>query len=149
MRQAFSYTTISMVILLSFFLTTLTGCETKKTTIEERNEVRKVMEMRQQAIQTKDIELYKQAILPAYSDAGIKLDGIIEAMQENFNRYEHIEFTFQRSTVDMDMNSARMVGQISYKGTGMEKPVYDQERTIFRRVNGEWKISAGIKVLVF
>ena len=44
------------------------------------------------------------------------------------------------------MNSARMVGEISYKPAGAEKPVWDHEITLFRRVNGKWYISGGIRI---
>lgn len=124
----------------------LGGCESKKSTKAERDEVRAVMEMRQQAIRTKDIELYKQVFLPDYDNLGVTFDTLIEVMQANFDNNKTIEFTFRRSMVDMAMNSARMVGDISYKIDGMDKPIISQERTIFRRVDGKWKISGGVKV---
>lgn len=165
MSQKYSYTPIyrtrSLSAVISFFslllllsllstLSVLTGCEQNNKSIkEEKALVKQVMEMRQKAIQTRDIELYKQVIFPGYKDGGVDYNGVITDMQEKFDQYENIEFTFQRSSVDMDMNSARMVGKISYNATGMEKPVYDQERTIFRRVDGKWSISAGIKIGLF
>ncbi|MDH3327334.1 MAG: nuclear transport factor 2 family protein [Gammaproteobacteria bacterium] len=153
MSQKYSYTPIFRLILSLFVLSALSllvGCDQGGNTVkEEKALVKQVMEMRQKAIQTQDIELYKQVIFPGYKDKGVDFDGIIAEMQEIFDRYENIEFTYQRSTVDMDMNSARMVGNISYQATGMEKPVYDQERTIFRRVDGQWKISAGIQSGLF
>ena len=150
MRLKLSYTTISRLILLSIILLMVAGCiQGKKATREEKMEVRKIMELRQQAIQTKDIALYKQLIFPGYNDGGVNYDAIIADMQEKFDRFEKIEFTFQRSTVDMDMNSARMVGQVSYKAAGMERPVYDQEITIFRRVDGKWMISGGVRAGLF
>lgn len=149
MSQKYSYTPISLLILSLLIFSVITGCQSKKPDREEMAKVKQVMELRQKAIHTRDIELYKQVIFPGYSDAGINYDGIVAEMQDKFENYENIEFTYQRSTVDMDMNSARMVGQISYKATGMKKPVYDQERTIFRRVDGKWMISAGIKAGLF
>jgi len=150
MRQKLSYTTISMLILSSLVLLLVTGCGPRsQPTKEEKMAVREIMEIRKTAIQTRDIELYKQAIFPGYSDLGVDFNGIIADMQEKFDNYEKIEFTYQRSTVDMDMNSARMVGQITYKTPDMERPVYSQERTIFRRVDGKWMISAGIETGLF
>jgi len=149
MRQYRSYTTIYLFIFTLLGGLLITGCESKKPSRAELNEVKQVMEKRQQAIHNKDIELYKQVIFSGYSDGGVNYDAIIADMQDKFDRYDKIEFTFQRSTVDMKMNSARMVGQVSYKGSGMDKPVYDQERTIFRKVDGKWQISAGIKVGLF
>ncbi len=136
-------------VLIVFSSLTLTGCESAKPTKADRDEVRAVMEMRQKAIQTKDIDLYKQAFLPTYSDGGVSFDTLIEVMQTNFDNNAAIEFTFRRSMVDMTMNSARMVGDITYNVKGWEKPIYDQERTIFRRVDGVWKISGGVKVVAF
>lgn len=140
---------LSWLALLSviFSVLLLTGCESAKPTKADRDEVRAVMEMRQKAIQTQDIELYKQAILPGYDNIGVTFDTLIEVMQSNFDNNEAIEFTYKRSMVDMAMNSARMVGDISYKVKGVEKIIYDQEKTIFRRVDGQWFISGGIKVI--
>ena len=145
MSQRQSYTLIKLMIFVLTITAMLSACERGKPDRAEMEKVKQVMEMRQTAIHNKDIELYKQAIFPGYSDGGVKYDGIIADMEAKFKNYEKIEFTFQRSTVDMDMNSARMVGQISYKATGMEKPVYARERTIFRRVDGKWMISAGLE----
>ena len=151
MSQKFSYTPNFLLILISLVLLLVTGCDrgNDATKVKAKALVKLVMETRQKAIQTKDIELYKQTVFPGYSDGGVNFDGLIEEMQDAFKRYESITFTYQRSAVDMDMNSARMVGQISYQATGMEKPVYAQERTIFRRVDGKWTISAGIQTGMF
>jgi len=132
-------------VIFSVFI--FSGCERAKPTKADRDEVRAVMEMRQKAIQNKDIDLYKQVIIPDYNDAGVNFKTLVEVMQANFDNNASIEFRFKRSMVDMSMNSARMVGQISYIVSGAEEPVYDQEITIFRRVNGQWKISGGIKVI--
>ena len=147
MSKQFSYTTISLTVLLSFLVLLISGCDSPRPTKADRDEVRVAMELRQKAIQTKDIEMYKQVILPGYSDGGVSFDGLIEVMKANFAQNDAIEFTFQRSMVDISMNSARMVGDISYQATGMEKPIIIQERTDFRRINGKWFISGGVKAL--
>jgi len=146
MTYSFSNSSKFLLIFFIIFTTLLVGCRSKVPDLEAIKAVKEVMAKRQIAIHTKDIEMYKEVIFPGFMDGGVTSDAVIEDMRQIFERYEKIEFTYQRSTVDMDMNSARMVGQISYIGTGMEKKVYYRERTIFRRVDGKWTISAGIQI---
>ena len=118
-------------------------------TPEEVQAVKAVMEKRAVAIKNKDIEMYKDVFLKDYDDGHSNYQMIVAEMAENFKQYETIEFTYQRSPVDLKMNSARMVGKVSYKTNRMEKPVYNHERTLFRRVDGKWYISGGMATGLF
>lgn len=139
-------------ILQSFFLVLfclpfLIACDnTEQSNREATVAVKKIMAQRKQAIESKDINLYKSLILPDYNDGKSSYQEQIEFMQSVFTRYEKIEFTYQKSMVDIKMNSARMVGQISYKPKGADKPVWNHEITLFRRVDGKWYISGGINL---
>ena len=146
MRQIFS------IIALGFLsLIMLTACNRndEESNREATVAVKKIMAQRKQAIETKDFELYKSLILPEYDDGKSRYQDQIDFMQSAFERYEKIQFTYQKSTVDLKMNSARMVGKISYKPSGAEKPVWDHEVTLFRRVDGKWYISGGVSLGLF
>jgi len=133
------------VILVSFAV--LAACEDKEQTRRDATvEVKKVMAKRKEAIETKNIELYKSLILPEYDDGQSSYKEQVEYMQSLFERYESIQFTYQKSMVDLKMNSARMVGKISYKPKGAEKATWNHEVTLFRRVDGKWFISGGVNL---
>jgi len=118
-------------------------------TPEEIQAVKAVMEKRAVAIRNKDIEMYKDVFLKDYDDGRGNYQMIVAEMAENFRLYDTIEFTYQRSPVDLTMNSARMVGNVSYKTNRMQKPVFDHEITLFRRVDGQWYISGGMAIGLF
>lgn len=140
-------TSFLLLIIAAVFLG---ACDRKQgPTKEEVAAIKGVMEQRAVAIKNKDLELYKTLFLSDYNDGKANYELIIEEMAANFEQYESIEFTYQRSPVDLQMNSARMVGIISYKTNTMEKPVSTQEITLFRRVNDKWYISGGASVGLF
>ena len=138
---------LQTLILLSFSLLGLFACQNQEQSNREATvEVRKVMAQRKQAIESKDINLYKSLLLPEYNDGKSKYEEQVAYMESLFERYKKITFTYQKSTVDLKMNSARMVGKISYKPEGSDKAVWDHETTLFRRVDGKWYISGGINL---
>ena len=74
---------------------------------------------------------------------------IVEDMETHFAQYDSMEFTFKRSRVDLTMNTARMVGMVTYKTETMDSPVANHEITMFRRVDGQWYISGGVALGLF
>ncbi len=133
---------------MTFSLGLLSGCGDDESKREAIANVKKVMAMRKQAIETKDIELYKSLFLTDYDDGKSKYRQQMEYMQSVFDRFEKVEFTYQKSMVDLTMNTARMVGKISYKPSGA-KIAHDQEIAIFRRIDGKWYFSGGVKIGLF
>jgi len=145
-RKLYLLQLIAMIFLMFF----LNACNKSNVVSPETiAQVKAVMEKRAQAIKNKDMELFKQVFLPDYNDGKNTYQDIVEGMAENFRNYESIAFTYQRSPVDLSMNSARMVGTVSYQGNSMDKAVFDHEITQFRRVDGQWYISGGVNVVVF
>lgn len=133
------------LILISLFV--LNACDDpQQSNLEASVEVRKVMAQRKQAIESGDLDLYKSLILPEYNDGKSNHQEQVAYMKSLFERYKNIAFTYQKSKVDITMNSARMVGKISYKPEGSEKAAWDHETTLFRRVDGKWYISGGVNL---
>lgn len=142
--------TLQIIGLIALSLVLLTGCEnTEESNREATVAVKKIMSLRKQAIESKNLELYKSLILPEYNDGKSDYKDQVEFMKSAFERFDKIEFTYQKSPVDITMNSARMVGKVSYKPTGAQALVWDHESTLFRRVDGRWYISGGIIIGLF
>lgn len=128
----------------------MTACSPE---VESRSQVHKdlkeVMEKRKQAIHNKDINAYKKLFLPEYMDGGVDYQTLMLEMESQFSAFETIEFDYVKNPMNFTMNTARMVSMISYKTNSMEKPVHHHEKTIFRRVNGQWLISGGVAIGLF
>jgi len=108
-------------------------------------DIRKVLEQRNNAIENKDLSLYKSLIFPEYFDGGASLEQILSEMEYAFKQHETIAFTYQKSPVEFQMNTARVVQRIIYRVAGEEKGRHGHERLILRKLDGKWIISGGIQ----
>jgi len=136
-----------------FLLLILSGIIACSQEVESRKDVhtdlKKIMEKRKLAIESKDMEAYKKLFFLEYLDGGVNYETIIQDMQNQFSDHDKIAFTYEKSPMNYKMNTARMVSTVSYQTEKMEKPVYHQEKTMFRRVGGQWYISGGVAVGLF
>lgn len=141
---------IKCVFLVLLGMALLSACSDKKqSSYEATVAVRKIMAERKKAIETKDINLYKSLFLPNYNDSKTTLKDQIEFMQSVFRRFKKIEFTYRKSEVNLMFNTARTMQRIYYTPDDAKKPVWDDETTMYRRVNGKWYISGGINTGLF
>ena len=141
---------VKLFLITLFLFQFLTACapEVEDRKIVHQN-LKKVMLLRKQAIETKDIEAYKKIIFIDYLDGGVNYNMLIADMQNQFENNEKIEFDYKKNPMNFKMNTARMVSMVSYKTEKMENPVFHHEKTIFRRVDGQWYISGGVAVSLF
>jgi len=141
---------IQLLVIFLFSLQFIVACSPE---VESRKQVhtdlKSVMDKRKAAIESKDIEAYKKLFFTEYEDGGLNYQMIIEDMQSQFSSHDKIEFTYEKNPMNFKMNTARMVSMVSYKTESMEKPVFHHEKTIFRRVDGQWYISGGVRVSLF
>ncbi|HFE38980.1 MAG TPA: hypothetical protein ENK06_11280 [Gammaproteobacteria bacterium] len=145
-----SYQTTIIALLLVVLLPFLLACSPETASRKEVHDALKaVIAKRKLAIESKDIEAYKKLFLPEYRDGGVTYKILIQDMADIFSRFEKISFTYQINPMNFKMNTARMVAMVSYKTDTMEKPVFHHEKTVFRRVNGQWYISGGVAIGLF
>ncbi|MDH5229199.1 MAG: hypothetical protein OEZ58_11595 [Gammaproteobacteria bacterium] len=105
--------------------------------------VKKVMEKRAKALQSQDLQLFSALIYDAYDDGRSTKASIVAETEAAFKRYKHIKLNYQRSPVEFNMNTARLIQRISYQLD--EQPlIHEREILILRKINGEWLISAGV-----
>ncbi len=125
----------------------LAACEKKPTLEEDIAAVQKVLEIRKQAIDNKDLELYKSLFMSDYADSGVRIEDLLFDMENNFARYEQIEFQYKKTRPSIKMNTSRVVHIIAYEVvSGGSKTVRDQETLYMRRINNQWLISGGVKI---
>lgn len=155
-KKVYKQTQVQMLQIVKLFVITLFSLQFLMACapeVEDRKVVhknlKKVMLQRKQAIESKDIEAYKKVIFKDYLDGGVTYQLLIGDMQNQFANNEKIEFDYKKNPMNFKMNTARMVSMVSYKTEKMEKPVFHHEKTIFRRVDGQWYISGGVAVGLF
>ena len=141
----FNTAAICGVITLS--LLSLAGCSREP---DQRDDdvaaVRAVMELRAQAIANKDIKAYEAVFHPAYNDGRHSREDVIASMNEAFNKYDAIVFHYPKTTVELKMNTARIIQRIRYEfGEGI-KDAHDHEHLMMRFSDGQWLISGGVAV---
>lgn len=122
----------------------ISGCS-HQSRDQDTVEIRKVLETRAKAIESKDIALYQSVFMPEYFDGKTTLQDIVDDMQTSFSKFAHIRLKYQKSPIEFKMNSARVIERITYNVVGIEKPVYDHEILLMRNVDGKWYISGGVK----
>jgi len=122
----------------------LNGCEVEVPVEESIAGVDKVLEIRKQAIDNKDLALYKTILLGDYSSSGVPYDSVISDIERLFSTEEKIEFTYQKAQPTIAMNSARVTHMIEYKLIPSGKTTKIRETINLRRVDNEWYISGGI-----
>lgn len=134
---------LSFIVMLSV-VPLLSGCENEIPVEQSIAEVDKILEVRKQAIDNKDLTLYKTIILPEYSSSGVLYETVIEDIERLFDTEETIEFKYQKAQPTIAMNTARVTHMIEYRFTPSEKSDKIRETIMLRRVNGQWYLSAGI-----
>ncbi len=125
-------------------LALLSGCEVEVPVEESIAGVDKILEIRKQAIDTKDLALYKTILLPDYSSSGVPYENLISDIERLFSTDEQIEFIYQKAQPTIAMNSARVTHMIEYRFTPSGKSNKIRETINLRRVNDQWFISGGI-----
>lgn len=120
------------------------GCDVEVPVEESIAGVDKVLEVRKQAIDNKDLALYKTILLPDYSSSGVLYETVISDIERLFSSDDKIEFIYQKAQPSIAMNSARVIHMIEYSFSPSGKSAKIRESLYLRRVNDKWYISGGI-----
>lgn len=131
-------------ISIPLFTVLFTACDTRKDYSADIEAIYHLLELRQKAVASKDLELYERIILPQYSDSGIDRNVLVQDMKLAFEKFPELSIELPRIRPDVKRSSARVMQTLVYR-SGADRPaVNKQERLMFRRVDGHWFISAGI-----
>jgi len=125
-------------------LALLSGCDVEVPVEESIAGVDKILAIRKQAIDTKDIALYKTILLPDYSTSGVPYENLIDDIERLFSSDEQITFIYQKAPPTIAMNSARVTHMIEYQLSPSGRSTKLRETINLRRVDGKWYISGGI-----
>jgi len=129
---------ITLVLLL------MTGCDTRKDYSADIEAIYQVLEVREQAVADKNLELYDGIIFSEYSDRGVKRTLVLEDIKLTFEQYPDLGLQMPRIRPDVKRNSARIMQSSFYRSEASKPEVQIQETLMFRKMEGRWYISGGI-----
>jgi len=136
-----------VIFSMSISLALVWGCNRIRSSKEETDaDIRNVLSLRKQAMETKDIDLYMSCISEDYQDDTVTYDLIQEKMEKNFSIFEKIDFSQSNQTIYQDDVSALVVQnfELSFTIGGEQDHATGKERIFLKRKEGEWKIVKGL-----
>ena len=133
---------LKLVVVLSCIVW-LVGCDKQASTEQSVEEVKQVLLVREQAIESKDIELYKSILFKEYFENGIGFEDVVADIELLFSLEGDIEYEYQKARPSVTMNSARVVHNVEYQFPVSGKSVKAHEILYLRKVEGRWLISGG------
>ncbi|NOY62763.1 MAG: hypothetical protein GXP10_06385 [Gammaproteobacteria bacterium] len=146
-RTLVTYALYAASILIGSSL--LVACNGEQKKKEDEQAIRLVMEKRAEAVQTKNIELYRSLFSPEYNDAGVTLDFVIDNMRKGFDQYDTIKLDYSLSPITMRITSARIIHELRYHVSGRQKPILQRETLSLHKINGQWLIAGGVDAFLF
>ncbi len=132
---------VSLVLGLLVFTS---ACDRAAPIEEGVKGVNEVLALREKAIETEDLALYKSIVLKDYSERGFSYEDVIADAERLFAKPGAIEYQYQKARPSISMNSARVVHMVEYKFVGTGESARVHETLYLRKVNGKWLISGGV-----
>lgn len=131
------------VLLLGAVVAFMTACNPQHS---EKAKVMRVLQVRAQAINARNIDLYLTIISPDYSDKGKNMSQLQDGLETGFKIYDSANYQADEQKVIFKGNKAEVTGSYRLKVVirGREMVLAGQEHLVLTRESGDWKIVAGL-----
>jgi len=105
-----------------------------------------VMQARSQAINTRNINLYRTIISPAYSDKGKNRVQLQDGLEAGFKNYDSVFYQADEQKIAVKGKQAEVTGSYRMKIVirGKEMVLDGKEHLILAKEHDGWKIVAGL-----
>lgn len=115
-------------------------------TISEENQIRKTLNLREEALRKKDLSLYLSCISKAYQDKGEDFGRLQNRIEGYFKTFDRIEYTYWDRSVHIEGDTAVVIQQFHLEvEKGVKKNRYSgKEALFFKREGRDWKIIRGL-----
>ena len=132
-----------VITLLSAVVATMTACGPSQA---EKNSVLRVMQMRAQAMNSRNVNLYLTVISPAYSDKGIDRTRLQDGLEAGFKVYDNVYYQPGEQKVQIKGKQAEVTGTYRMKVVirGKEMVLDGKEHLLLTKEPDGWKIVAGL-----
>lgn len=130
------------VILFCLFLG-LTGCGPSRA---EKDQVLQVLQLRAQALNSRDLKLYLKVVSPDYSDRGKHFQELRDSLNAGFKIYDSVSYRSEAQQVKIDGKQAEVTGKYRLKVVIRGKEMVLDGKEHLKLVKGAdgWKITAGL-----
>jgi hypothetical protein len=131
-----------LVVTLLVFLSLLPGCSNRL----DRDAVMAVAIKRQQALTTKDINLYLTLLSPHYQDKGLDYAAKSRELKETLSSFDRIDYRSHDRRVEVKGDRATVTGSYGLRVMmrGKEVELEGKEELRLLKEAGEWKIVGGL-----
>jgi hypothetical protein len=123
------------------------GCrDPYQSKAEIEQEIRNLLFLREEAMESKDIELYMGCISRNYRDKNDTYASIREKMHKNFMAFEKIDLSQFHQIIYQEDDVIMVVQdyELAFNIGGKRDFVRGKERIFLERTRGEWKIVKGL-----
>ena len=129
--------------LLCVVVALITACSPSQA---ERAQILLVMQARSQAINTRNINLYRTIISPAYSDKGKNRVQLQDGLEAGFKIYDSVYYQADEQKIAVKGKQAEVTGSYRMKIVirGKEMVLDGKEHLILAKEHDGWKIVAGL-----
>ena len=106
--------------------------------------IQKVLDLRVQAINGKNLDLYASLIAADYHSAGVDRAQIVQSMARYFERFDQIRLESSVREIEHRRGRARVSQNLELKVSGLAQPMQDAETLVLEKIDGEWVITGGL-----
>jgi len=112
----------------------------------EKEAVLRVLQMREQAMNTRNIKLYLMIISPAYSDKGKDRAQLQDGLEAGFKIYDSVRYQAGEQKLQIKGKQAEVTGTYRMKVVirGKEMVLDGKEHLVLAKEPDGWKIIAGL-----
>jgi hypothetical protein len=121
----------------------LTACGPSQA---EKEQILRVMQVRAQAMNARNINLYMTVISPAYSDRGKDRTRLQEGLEAGFKVYDSLNYQADAQKITIKGRQAEMTGTYRMKVVirGREMVLDGKEHLLLSKEADGWKVIAGL-----
>jgi len=121
----------------------MAGCGSHQA---EKEDLLRVVQIRSQALNSRNMGLYLGVISPAYSDKGKDLVLLRDGLEAGFKVYDHVSYQADEQKVTINGKRAEVAGRYRMKVVirGHEMVLDGTERLTLAKEADGWKIIAGL-----
>lgn len=112
----------------------------------EMEQIQRVMQVRAQALNTRNINLYLTVISPVYSDKGKDRAQLQDGLEAGFKIYDSVVYQADEQKVKIKGKQAEVTGSYRMKVVirGKEMVLDGKEHLLLSKESDGWKIIAGL-----
>lgn len=121
----------------------LTGCGPSQI---EKDQVLQVLQVRAQALNSRNLKLYLKVVSPEYSDRGKHFQELQDSLDAGFKIYDSVSYQSDAQQVTIDGKQAEVTGRYRLKVVirGKEMVLDGKEHLKLAKGADGWKITAGL-----